>query len=157
MMTSNAKSAITFEQDAQLVIQLLKDLQNEQAALVVSDIDTIETLIDNRLVLLQQLSVAARYRYDALAAQGYEANENGMAKWLKVQGKPALDKAWLNFQKSLIQAKEMNRLNGILISKHFNRNQQVLNQLKTTPQTTDIYGKNGQSQSQSYLRNPLSA
>jgi flagellar biosynthesis protein FlgN len=157
MMTPNAKSAITFEQDAQLVIQLLKDLQNEQAALVVSDIDTIETLIDKRLVLLQQLSIAAKYRYDALAAQGYEANENGMAKWLKVQAKPALDKAWVSFQKSLIQAKEMNRLNGVLISKHFNRNQQVLNQIKADPQSTDIYSKSGQSKSQSYLRNSLSA
>jgi flagellar biosynthesis protein FlgN len=157
MTISTAKPAITFEQDAQLVIRLLQDMQSEQAALVVSDIDAIETLIDSRLVLLQQLSVAAKQRYDALAAHGYEPNENGMSKWLKVQAKPVLNKAWQTFQKSLIQAKEMNRLNGILISKHFNRNQQVLSQLQSNNQNADIYGKNGQSKSQSYLRNPLSA
>jgi len=157
MNMSNSKSAITFEQDAQLVIQLLKELQNEQAALIVSDIDAIEAIIDSRLVLLQQLSVAAKYRYDALAAHGFEPNENGMAKWLKVQGKPTLNKAWQTFQKSLVQAKEMNRLNGILISKHLNRNQQVLGQLQSNNQQAEVYGKNGQSKSQSYLRNPLSA
>lgn len=150
-----SRSAITFEQDALLVNQLLTDLQKEQAALVVSDINAIEQLIDKRLVLLQQLSVAAKNRYDALAQQGYEANELGMAKWLKVQAKPILNRAWENFQKALVQAKEMNRLNGVLINKHFNRNQQLLGHLHGESVRTDTYGKNGQAKSQHYLRNSL--
>lgn len=150
-----SRSAITFEQDALLVNQLLTDLQKEQAALVVSDIDAIEQLIDKRLVLLQQLSVAAKSRYDALAQQGYEANEKGMAKWLKVQGKPILNRAWENFQKALVQAKEMNRLNGVLINKHFNRNQQLLGHLQGESMRMDTYGKNGQTKSQQYLRSSL--
>jgi flagella synthesis protein FlgN len=149
------RSEINFEQDALLVNQLLTDLQKEQAALVVSDVHTIEQLIDKRLVLLQQLSVAAKNRYDALASHGYEPNEKGMAAWLKVQAKPILNRAWDNFQKALVQAKEMNRLNGVLINKHVNRNQQMLGHLQGESVRTDTYGKNGQTKSQHFLRGPL--
>ena len=154
--TSN-KPAVTFEVDAQLVRQLLSELESEQAALVVADIDTIESLIDKRLILLQELSVTAKNRYDALAAHGYEPNEKGMTLWLKSQSNVALTNAWADFQKSLLQAKEMNRLNGVLISKHFNRNQQVLNQLQGNANTADTYSKHGQTKSQLYKRNAFSA
>ncbi len=61
--SKTSRSDINFEHDALLVNQLLTDLQKEQAALVVSDVHTIEQLIDKRLVLLQQLSVAAKNRF----------------------------------------------------------------------------------------------
>ncbi|MDX1914545.1 MAG: flagellar protein FlgN [Methylophilus sp.] len=156
MSQSTAKLTITFEQDAQLVTYLIADLQNEQSALIKSDIHAIEALVDKRLLLLQQLSMAAKNRYDALAANGFEANEKGMLDWLNVQAKPVLTNAWKSFQKSLAQAKEMNRLNGILISKHFNRNQQLLSHLQGDARKADIYGKNGQAKSQNFLRGPLS-
>jgi len=157
MGSYSAKPAITFEIDAQLVRQLLGELEREQAALVVSDIDTMETLIDKRLLLLQELSVTAKNRYDALAANGFEANEKGMTQWLKTQSNPALARAWSEFQSNLIQAKEMNRLNGVLISKHFNRNQQVLSQLQGNSATTDTYSKHGQANSQLLKRTTFSA
>jgi flagellar biosynthesis protein FlgN len=156
MSVSQVKPVISFEKDALLVERLLKDLQAEQAALIVSNMDAMEKLVDSRLVLLQQLSLAAKLRYDALTAHGYQANEQGMTLWVQAQNQTGLKDAWLNFQRSLIQAKEMNRLNGILISKQFNRNQQVLDQLQGNNQKNEIYGKNGQSHTQSYLRNALS-
>lgn len=137
MQAKTPRSEINFEQDAMLVNQLLTDLQKEQSALVVSDVDAIEQLIDKRLVLLQQLSVAAKNRYDALAALGYEPNEKGMAQWLHAQAQPILNRTWDNFQKALVQAKELNRLNGVLINKHFNRNQQILNHLQGESVRTD--------------------
>jgi flagellar biosynthesis protein FlgN len=156
MSISTAKPAITFEKDAQLVGYLLTDLQKEQAALIASDIHAIEALVDKRLLLLQELSVAAKNRYDALAAHGFDASEKGMSDWLKVQAKPALTQAWRGFQKLLAQAKEMNRLNGILINRHAQRNQQILNQLQGDARKADIYSKNGQAKAQHYLRGALS-
>jgi flagellar biosynthesis protein FlgN len=157
MSTAANKPAVTFEVDTQLVRQLLAELESEQAALVVSDIDTIEVLIDKRLLLLQELSVTAQKRYDALAANGFEPNEKGMSNWLKKQSNPMLAKAWGDFQQLLLQAKEMNRLNGILISKHFNRNQQLLSQIQGNSTQTDTYSKHGQTKSQFYKRNAFSA
>lgn len=157
MSVLSAKPAVTFEIDAQLVRQLLVELENEQAALIVADIDTIESLIDKRLVLLQQLSVTAKSRYDALAAHGFEANEKGMLQWLNAQSNSSLKQAWSHFQQSLLHAKEMNRLNGVLINKHFNRNQQMLGQIQGNASQADMYSKHGQTKSQFYKRNALSA
>ena len=41
------------------------------------------------------------------------------------------------------QAKEINRLNGQLINKHFNHNQQYLHQLKGSGADDGVYGSNG--------------
>lgn len=153
--TSN--SAITFEQDAKLVSNLLEVLTREQSSLVMADIDAIEAVMDEKSVLLQTISVTANKRYAALATNGFESNESGMITWLKRQAKPGLSESWISFQKSIIEAKEMNRLNGLLINKHFNRNQQLLNHLQGNNGNGSVYGKNGQAKSQSSSRSSLVA
>lgn len=148
MSTANHTTlpAISFEVDATLVAALVQDLQHEQTALVSADLDTIERMVDKRVELLQALGEAANQRYAALSAAGFEANENGMAKWLELRSSPVMDNAWVDFQKQLAQAKELNRLNGILINKHFQRNQEKLDILQgKTPNDTQLYGKNGQA------------
>lgn len=139
--------SVSFEQDVYLVNRLLLALKNEQTALVATDIDAIEALLDERSALLQSINIAAKNRYEALAINGFEPNEFGMIAWLKRQGKTAIKEAWENFQKALNQAKEMNRLNGILINRHFNRNQQILNQLQNPSSADSIYSRNGHTKS----------
>ena len=148
---------ISFAQDAQLVGTLLEALSREQASLVKADIDSIEALMEEKSVLLQRINMTAKSRYAELAANGFEANESGMLAWLKHQAKPVINQQWLNFQKTLSQAKEMNRLNGVLINKHFNRNQQLLNHLQGNSNAGDVYGKNGQAKSNAYSRGSLVA
>lgn len=143
---------ISFVQDAQLVGDLLETLSREQASLVMADIDTIESLMEEKAVLLQRINMTAKNRYAELAANGFEANESGMLAWLKHQAKPTVNQQWLDFQKTLSQAKEMNRLNGVLINKHFNRNQQLLNHLQGNSSAGDVYGKNGQARSYAQAR-----
>ncbi|KQT34333.1 flagella synthesis protein FlgN [Methylophilus sp. Leaf414] len=138
--------AISFEADATLVAELVNDLHNEQTALISADLDIIEQMVDKRVGLLQALGEAANQRYSALAAAGFEANENGMSKWLELLSSPTIDDAWVNFQRQLAQAKELNRLNGVLINKHFQRNQEKLDALQgKAANNTQLYGKNGQA------------
>jgi flagella synthesis protein FlgN len=155
MNLSTSIKQISFEQDAQLVSNLLETLSREQTSLVVADIDSIEALIEEKSVLLQSINLTAKSRYAALAANGFEPSEVGMMAWLKHQAKPAFNERWESFQKTLNQAKEMNRLNGMLINKHFNRNQQLLQHLQGNSSTSDVYGKNGQAKSQSQVRGSL--
>ncbi|MGB7815743.1 MAG: flagellar protein FlgN [Methylotenera sp.] len=149
--------AISFEQDAQLAKDLLATIRSEQTALVKADIDAIEALLDEKSEMLQRMNVVVLNRYEALAANGFEPNEAGMGEWLKQQAKPALNEAWAVFKKTLIQAKELNRLNGMLINKHFNLNQQLLNHLQGNSNTGDVYGRNGQAKTQSTMRAALMA
>jgi flagella synthesis protein FlgN len=157
MNTPTFNSAIKFEQDAKLVSNLLEVLTREQSSLVMADIDAIEIAMEEKSFLLQNISITANSRYAALAASGFEANESGMITWIKRQAKPALSESWAHFQKSISQAKEMNRLNGLLINKHFNRNQQLLNHLQGNTANGSVYGKNGQAKSQSSSRSSLVA
>ncbi len=147
MMTSanHLTSSVSFDKDAALVSSLLSDLQEEQTALVSADLDMIERMIDKRVELLQELGAAASSRYDALAAAGFEPNEQGMSAWLEQQSNQMLDKAWVTFQQQLARAKELNRLNGILINKHFQRNQEKLDALNGKSAAPQFYGKNGQA------------
>jgi flagellar biosynthesis protein FlgN len=146
MTTANhLSSPVTFEKDAALVSELLSDLQSEQSALVTADLDVIERMVDKRVELLQALGAAANARYDALASAGFEPNEQGMAVWLQKQSSQLLDSAWVTFQQELTQAKELNRLNGILINKHFMRNQEKLDALNGKTSAPQFYGKNGQA------------
>jgi flagella synthesis protein FlgN len=149
--------SVSFEQDAQLVNHLQALLSREQTSLVMVDIDAIDALLEEKAVLLQRINLVAKSRYETLAANGFESSEVGMAAWLKQQAKPAMNESWADFQKALSQAKEMNRLNGMLINKHFNRNQQLLNHLQGNYSAGAVYGRNGQTQSQSASRSVLTA
>jgi flagella synthesis protein FlgN len=124
---------------------------------VAGDIEAIERLLEEKSALLQGINGAVTGRYELLAKNGFEANETGMTAWLAKQGKSALDAAWTNFQKALAQAKEMNRLNGMLITRHFTRNQQMLSQLQGTSSDTGVYGRNGQAASTTLSRGTLTA
>ncbi len=150
-------TTISFEQDAVLVKQLLAVLSREQTSLVAADVDAIEGLLEEKSSLLQGLSAVATARYELLASNGFEANENGMAVWLQQQSKHALSTSWAALQKSLAQAKEMNRLNGMLINRHFSRNQQMLNQLQGSTESTGVYGRNGQAAAGATSRGTLIA
>lgn len=144
--------AISFEQDAQLAKDLLATIRSEQAALVRADIDAIEDLLDKKSEVLQRMNIVVMNRYEALAANGFEPNETGMGEWLKQQAKPALNEAWANLKKTLIQAKELNRLNGMLINRHSLLNQQLLDHLHGSSGQADVYGRNGQAKAQSTKR-----
>ena len=147
--------AISFEQDAQLAKDLLATIRSEQAALVRADIDAIENLLDKKAEVLQRMNIVVMNRYEALAANGFEPNETGMGEWLKQQAKPALNEAWANLKKTLIQAKELNRLNGLLINRHSLLNQQLLDHLHGSSGKADVYGRNGQTKAQSTKRAAL--
>lgn len=145
MTTASSTYHISFANDAALVAVLCEDLMAEQAALIAADLTRMEAMLEKRGPLLQSLAAAAKQRYDALAALGFEASENGMAAWLQQQADDKLNQAWIHFQKQLAQSKELNRLNGLLIHKHFQQNQEKLDVLTGNTASQQFYGKNGQT------------
>lgn len=149
------KPAISFVQDAQLLKDLLALLEREQTHLVKADVDAIEAILEEKSTLLQQMNLTVRSRYDALKANGFDDNEAGMDAWVQLQGKQSMSTAWAKFQKTLAEAKEMNRLNGMLISKNFNRNQELLNHLQGNAGSDSVYGRDGQAKSKAPARSGL--
>jgi flagellar biosynthesis protein FlgN len=153
----NMTVTISFEEDAQLMHQLLELLEHEQKNLVINNVKEIEAAIATKTVLLKKINAAAKKRYAVLESNHFEANENGMLAWVLQQTNPSIKERWDTFQRVLVKAKEMNRLNGILITKHFNRNQQMLQNLQIAFKSSDVYGKNGQTKSNTSSRSSLTA
>ncbi len=155
MNSTTTGRTVSFERDVKLLDSLLSLLTREQGHLVKAEIDAIEAIIEEKSLLLQQMNLAARARYDALKANGFDSNEAGMDAWVQRQNKQNISTAWAKFQNALAQAKEMNRLNGILINKNFNRNQELLNHLQGNSSGDSVYGRDGQAKPKTTNRSGL--
>lgn len=146
-----------FHQDAKLLTDLVALLEKEQRTLVDMDIDEMERILDQKSVLIQHITTSSRHRHQALAKAGFDASENGMANWVRVNAREHA--AWETFQANLEKAKELNRVNGQVINQHFKRNQQAVNQLQGNKANASagLYGANGQTSTARHSRAVLSA
>lgn len=147
---------VSFDTEAKLASKLLSLLENEQTVLLNFQIDMMEHLLEVKSELLNELSQETKKRYQALADNGFEANESGMKHWLRRHQDVALQAEWTLFQDTLSHSKETNRINGILVTKHFNRNQQMLNVLHGS-NVGNFYGANGQATISSGMRGGIVA
>lgn len=144
-----------FDQDAKQLNELVSLLEKEQASLVNMDIDTVENILDEKSVLIQKIAESSKLRHSELEKAGFDADENGMANWIRVNKRAHA--AWEAFQEQLAKAKELNRVNGQMINQHFKRNQQAFNALQGNMTNTDagVYGANGLTTSQHHTRPSL--
>lgn len=142
--------------EAGLANQLLSLLEKEQSVLLSFQVDAMEHLLDEKFQLLNKLGGYTKKRYQALADNGFEANESGMKNWLKRNQEPTLLALWQDFQNTLSSSKEANRLNGLLVAKQFNRNQEILNTLNGS-NSTHFYGPNGHASSNNSMRSGVVA
>lgn len=150
-------TAISLEQESSTVGRLIEMLEQEQSCLIKADFEQMQTLLEKKSTLLQSLSLISQERYQWLSAAGYPANESGMSDWLKDHSEHALLASWLTMQQALLKAKELNRINGMLINKHFTRNQQLLSALQGQTETDHFYGPSGQATSNSRVRGTVIA
>ncbi len=148
-------TAISIEQESRAVGRLIEILEQEQSHLINADIEQIQTLLEEKSALLQSLNLSSQERYQWLSSAGYSANESGMSDWLKQNSENALQTSWLTMQQALFKAKELNRVNGMLINKHFTRNQQLLSTLQGQTEVDHFYGPNGQATSKVRMRGAI--
>lgn len=127
---------------ARMLLDLLK---KEQAQLIAADIDGLTVSTEEKTRLVTEMSELAARRHQALAAEGFEAKEEGMQAWLKNTKAPTAAQSWKELLELAQEAKDLNRINGMLIGQHLARSQNALNVLKGGTQGQTFYGPNGQS------------
>ena len=144
-MPTSPISTVSAEQ--QHVIQLIELMKQEQALLVAADADGLVELTPRKNTLMQELADLSSQRHAALVAAGCEGSEAGMEPWLAVGGNEDARAQWEALLELARQAKELNRVNGMLINKQLAHNQGVLNALRTPAgaQSTGVYGASGQT------------
>jgi flagella synthesis protein FlgN len=143
--TSSVNPAASLNDESLATRALIDLLKKEQAQLVAADIAGLPALMEEKTKVVSQLSELATRRHNALAAAGFEPKESGMQAWLASAAAVTAAKAWKELISLAQTAKELNRVNGLLIGKHLTRNQQALNVLGLGNQGNAFYGPNGQS------------
>ncbi len=123
------------------ITELLAVLKQEQQDLVAADIEHLTALTPHKSALVNAMADLAAGRHRALADAGFPALEAGMESWLQAQHDDAANLLWQRLLDQTREAKELNRLNGILINKHLGHTQGALQALR--PQQTTVYGPSG--------------
>lgn len=144
MAVSNPMASL--QDELRIASALLQLLKQEQATLIEATIDTLPELTRIKAVHIHELGGLAKKRHAALGAAGFTASEDGMRTWVDTQpASSAAPALWNELLKLATEAKELNRVNGMLVAKHLLRNQTELNILQGKPQSGNIYGPDGQS------------
>jgi flagellar biosynthesis protein FlgN len=134
----------SLQEEHKVMGALLDILKQEQQHLVAADIEGLTELTAEKSALVAQMAALANARHSALGAAGFLAQEAGMADWIAALNDDVATQLWQNLLADTHQAKELNRINGMLINKHMSHTQGALQALR--PQATaanSLYGPSG--------------
>jgi flagella synthesis protein FlgN len=137
----------TLRDEQQLISSLIGLMQQEQQFLVSADSDGLAAVTELKSSQVRQMAALANQRHQALGAAGFAASETGMEAWLASTKDDAARALWLALLERTRAAKELNRVNGMLINKQMNNTQVVLNAMRTPAGGADaaVYGPRGQA------------
>jgi flagella synthesis protein FlgN len=133
--------------EQQHIDSLIELMQQEQQFLIHADSEGLSTLTPKKAALVQQMAALAGARHRALAAAGFAASESGMQDWLAAHGDAAIGAQWRALLARTADAKELNRVNGMLINKQMTNTQVAINAMRTPTGGADsgVYGPSGQA------------
>jgi len=138
-----ASPGATLRDEQQLIGSILELMKSEQQFLVSADADGLATINPQKLQLAQKMAELARLRHRALGAAGFSASESGMEPWLAVGGNDELRTQWNRLLELTREAKELNRVNGMLVNKQMGHTQGMLNALRPAAAGAGVYGPGG--------------
>lgn len=138
----------TIAKEAEAVQQFVDLLKLEQEELSHGKVDNLPSLAEKKNLLALHLNDLSSKRNTSLAAQGFSADRSGIEAWCKSQ--PTNDNAskiWFRILSLAEEARELNRLNGVLIGMHMQHNAKALEVLLRNRSPLNLYGPDGQTQS----------
>lgn len=145
MATSSTTSALRLERDT--MTELLDLLNQEQQYLVGADTDALEKATPAKTAMVKRMAAATAQRHETLVAAGYPGNDGAMDQWLATSGDTDAAVLWQSLLDLTREAKELNRVNGMLIARHLAHNQGLLNAMRQPAGEADttVYGPSGQT------------
>jgi flagella synthesis protein FlgN len=139
----------TLQEEQRLMSYMLTLLKKEQASLVDAHADGVAEVTQHKSDVVSQLAALARQRHAALASAGFAAAESGMEPWLAAHGGPADRATWDQLLDCTRSAKELNRVNGMLVARQLAHNQTILNAMRTPAGSgsadAGLYGPGGKT------------
>ncbi|MFL9923721.1 flagellar protein FlgN [Herbaspirillum lusitanum] len=152
MNTVSAQPSDRLAQEKDALSRLVGNLQQEQVLLAQTDAEGITDLISAKAQIVYEMATFAGERHKLLAALGFGADENGMQQWMDQQGSDEARQLWSELFELAQEAKELNRVNGLLIGKKMALTQNAMTILQGKVQGGSFYGPDGQSSMRSVGR-----
>ena len=151
---ATASPQVTLQDELKLINCLIDLMQQEQQFLVAANTDGLATLTPLKTDLVGQMGVLALQRHQSLEAEGFVASETGMDAWVLRSANPVISASWKQVLERMRDAKELNRVNGMLINKQMTHNQILIQAMRTPADAADtgFYGPSGQTTSVSSKR-----
>jgi flagellar biosynthesis protein FlgN len=145
----SASPLTTLRDEHSLLGVLLELMKQEQQCLVSADTVGLTALTPQKAQLIGQLDQLSRQRHQALGAAGFAASEAGMQDWAGNCGDAAASALWHELLSATRIAKELNRVNGMLITRQMAHNETVINAMRTPANSGDtgFYGPTGKTTS----------
>ena len=146
-MTSNTPHLPTasLKQEKLATSRLIDVLKQEQELLIGNgEADEIPAVISEKANIVAEMASLADGRHQILEARGLPANEDGMQFWIDQCGSEEDKQTWNDLFTLAQSARELNRLNGILVGRQMAINQGAMNVLQGKSNGA-FYGPDGQS------------
>lgn len=129
---------------------LLDVLRQEQQLLVTAEIEGLPAVTTRKTALVTQMTLLSAQRHRSLGKCGFPAEEAGMDAWIAASGEAREESAtlWQALLRHTREAKELNRINGMLINKQMGHTQEALQALRPLGSSSNnFYGPGGISTS----------
>jgi flagella synthesis protein FlgN len=142
-----ASPLTTLRDELSLIQTLIELMKQEQRLLVEADTDGLTAITPQKNQLVGQLAALSQQRHGNLVEAGFAGEDASMPAWLEAQQDAGAASLWQDLLAATREAKELNRVNGMLITKHLNHNQQLINAMRTPAGGNEatVYGPGGQT------------
>jgi len=137
--------ADSLPQEQAAMMRLVAKLRQEQVLLAETAAEGMTDLISEKATIVADMTTLAGHRHQLLAAIGFSDDEPGMQQWMNEHGTEADREIWAALFDLAQDAKELNRVNGVLIGKKLAANQSALTILQGKTSAGNFYGPDGQS------------
>lgn len=142
---ANIPLASLLDAEAEAIGQFITLLQQEQTALQEGKTDDLPAIADTKAPLTIHLNELAIRRNQALAMAGLPPDREGIQAWLQRYPSVEMNSAWEKLHNAIAEARELNELNGKLITLRMQYTNQALSALLVAQrQSGMLYGPNGQ-------------
>ncbi|MEJ7806750.1 MAG: flagellar protein FlgN [Telluria sp.] len=142
-----ASAHTTLQDELKLINCMIDLMKQEQQFLVAANTDGLGTLTPLKTQLVEQMATLAARRHASLEKDGCEASEVGMNAWVQRINDPVISTSWQHVLEKMRDARELNRINGMLINKQMTHNQMLIQAMRTPADAADtgFYGPSGQA------------
>ncbi|WP_369602671.1 flagellar protein FlgN [Hahella sp. SMD15-11] len=131
------------QNDLSLLASLLRTLEAERACLEQGDLDTLQTLTQTKLDLMQSLDASARARSQWLARVRLSPER---LRTILASRFPSIHDKLLESEARLAQCKHLNEVNGRIIVAARQRTDRVLRIIKGQPDRPVVYGREAKTE-----------